>query len=275
MSGKPVVTASEIKQALAVKHRGGRDFFLTEVKSGSTWDGRGLRILDAVAIRKSWTQPHITGYEVKTSRSDFVGDAKFYTYLPLVHALYIVTPQGLIQREETPLEIGLIWYSLDKKTLTTKKKPPPRKIEVSAEMLQYIIYSRLEPDRLPFYSSQAEYYRDWLENKRDNRSLGYAVKSKMISEITRLEEELKRSKRFGRGGCERETYDALINVMKDNGLPDWSDPVEWLTDQLKREYPKVLDDIEQQIGVITRAIDRAKMETRKPSEPNSMTVPHE
>jgi len=262
VSERQKVSANEIKKALAIKHDGVRDYFLTEVKSGSTWDGRGLRIIDAVAIRKSWTQPHITGYEIKVSRSDFTGDAKFYTYLPLVHALYIVTPQGMIQREETPTEIGLIWYDPDKKSLTTKKKPPPREIEVSVEMLQYIIYSRLEPDRLPFYSSKAEYFRDWLENKEDHRELGNLVRGKIRDEIRRLEHELRKAERFGRDGEERKTYEALLQVMRDNGLPDWNDPVEWLTDLLKREYPKVLDDIEQQIGVISRTIDRAKMEVK-------------
>lgn len=74
------VTSTNIKLALAEKHW--RDFFLTEVKSGSTWmTARGdMKILDGLAIRKSWTSPCFTGYEVKISRSDFLRDSKFYTY---------------------------------------------------------------------------------------------------------------------------------------------------------------------------------------------------
>jgi len=259
-------TAAEIKAALAMKHRGGRDYFLTEVKSGPTWQGAGLRILDAVAVRKSWAQPHITGYEVKISRGDFAGDAKFYTYLPLVHELYIAAPRGLIQREETPTEIGLIWYDPEKKGLTTKKKPPPRDIEVSADMLLYIIFSRLEPDRLPFHSSKAEYWRDWLEGKRSNRDLGRDVGGKMAREIARLEKELARSERFGRGGSEREAYDALVGVMMRNGLRDYDDPAEWLGLQFARGCSGALEEILSHAEAIKRAIGRAKANAGGPGQ---------
>jgi len=258
MGEKPKVTASEIKLALAAKHRGGRDYFLTEVKSGSTWVGSNLRRLDAVAVRKSWAQPHITGYEVKVSRSDFTGDAKFYTYLQLVHALYIVTPKGMVQREEVPLEIGLIWYDPEKKSLTTKKKPPPREIEISVDMLLYIIYRRLEPERIPFYSSKAEYFRAWLDNKRAYRELGYEVKGKLVSEIERLEAELRKADRFERGGHMRKEYEAIVKTMRDNGLPEYGDPIRWLRERLNKCYPVALDEIHAQAAAIVRAVEREK-----------------
>ena len=256
MSNKPTATAADIKKALAEKHH--KDYFLTEVKSGSTWEARNLRILDGVAVRRSWTNPYITGYEVKVTRSDFTGDSKFYTYLPLVHALYIATPTGLVKREELPTEIGLIWYDPEKKTLTVKKRPPPRKIEISRDLLLYIIYSRLESDRLPFYSSTAEYFRDWLENKRSNEQLGQAVGGKLLAEIRRLESELRAADRFQRGE-EREQYNRLMKCLTQHGMYEWErDPVKWLAGKLIRSYPEALDDVGQIIDQAARTIQRAK-----------------
>ncbi len=135
------VTATAIKIALAEKHW--KDFFLTEVKSGPTQLAMpgGLKILDGLAVRKSWTNPCFTGYEVKISRSDFLRDAKFYTYEELCNCLYIVCPKGMIERTELPESVGLMYYDPEKKTITTRKKAIFRKIEYSPEMLIYIIFS--------------------------------------------------------------------------------------------------------------------------------------
>ena len=150
------VTSTDIKLALAEKHR--KDFFLTEVKSGSTWltSVGDMKILDGLAIRKSWTSPCFTGYEIKISRSDFLRDAKFYTYEELCNCLYIVCPKGMIERTELPESVGLMYYDPEKKTITTKKKAIYRKIQYSPDLLLYIIYSRLDSDRYPFYSEKQE-----------------------------------------------------------------------------------------------------------------------
>ncbi|CEG28103.1 hypothetical protein [Bacillus sp. B-jedd] len=62
------ITASEVKHVLSQKHS--QDFFLTEVKNGSTWMGKELAIMDALAIKKSWTKPCLTGYEIKTGKKN-------------------------------------------------------------------------------------------------------------------------------------------------------------------------------------------------------------
>lgn len=159
------VTSTDIKRALAEKHW--RDFFLTEVKSGPTQLSvpGGLKILDSLAIRKSWTAPCFTGYEVKISRSDFLRDAKFYTYEELCNCLYIVCPKGMIERTELPESVGLMYYDPEKKTITTRKKAIFRKIEYSPELLLYIIFSRLDSDRYPFFSTKQEYFKEYLARK--------------------------------------------------------------------------------------------------------------
>jgi hypothetical protein len=250
-------TAADIEIALARKHKD--DYFLTEVKSGSSTMGTGNRILDAVALRRSYVNPYITGYEVKVTRSDYQRDNKFYTYLPLVHALYIVTPTGLIQREEAPTDIGLIWYDQLTKHLTTKKRPPPRNIEISRDMLLYIIYSRLDPDHIPFYSDVAEYWRAWVEGKKSNDILGQQVRGKITDEINRLESELRREKRR-KNDDRSDEYNRMIACLRNHGVPPYisTDPVTWLNDMLSCGYPPILDAVQQTLESAINSIKNAK-----------------
>jgi hypothetical protein len=258
------VDSADIKKALARRHD--RDFYLTEVKSGSTWSGSGVRILDAVAMRLSYTKPYITGYEVKVTRSDFLRDNKFFTYLPLCHALYVVSPAGVVKREELPTEIGLMWYDADKKMLTTKKKPPARQVEVSTEMLQYIIYSRMDSDRIPFYSDKAEYFRAWLDEKHSNHDLGQKVKSKLVSEIQRLEKELREANGY-RVGEERMAYKELLGCLERHGMSSWErNPARWAETALSQEYPTVLDRVKQKLEGAIGIIEHEKRVTYEQEE---------
>lgn len=188
------ITSTDITRALAVKHH--KDFFLTEVKSGSTWmtPSGEMKRLDGLAIKKSWTRTCFTGYEVKISRGDFLRDAKFYTYEELCNELYIVCPKGLIKREELPESVGLMYYDSGSKTIQTKKKAIFRKIEYSADMLLYIIFSRLDSDRFPFYTTREQYCTDYINHEIDNRTLAERVKSRLIEDNARMEKELEYAK---------------------------------------------------------------------------------
>lgn len=209
------VTSTEIKLALAEKHA--NDFFLTEVKSGSSWmtPKGGLMILDALAIRKSWTNQCFTGYEVKVSRSDFLRDSKFYTYEVLVNNLYIICPKGMIDRTELPESVGLMYYDPEKKTITTRKKAIYRKIDYSPDLLLYIIFSRLENDRYPFFGSKEAYFREYIEGKRRCKELSYSVKTKLIEDNARLEKELESVQHFQK---QREAFLAIREVCTKHHL---------------------------------------------------------
>ncbi len=77
----------------------------------------------------------------------------------------------MVQRQEVEENIGLMWYNPETGALTTKKKAVWRNIEIDALMLLYVIMYRLDSDRLPFYSSQAEYWRDgWRANEATGSS---------------------------------------------------------------------------------------------------------
>lgn len=245
------VTSTDIKIALAEKHW--KDFFLTEVKSGSTWmTTRGdMKILDGLAIRKSWTRPCFTGYEVKISRSDFLRDSKFYTYEELCNCLYIVCPKGMINRTEVPESIGLMYYDPERKTITTKKKAIYRKIEYSPEMLLYIIYSRLDSDRYPFFSDKREYYTAYLKGKRDNRDLGIAIKTRLVAENSRMERELESLRVFQQ---HLDTYRAIERVLERNHIYGWRRGIaDELEKALSRKCPEDISNIRVTLeGVVSR-----------------------
>lgn len=256
------ITSTTIKIALAEKHW--KDFFLTEVKSGPTQLAMpgGLKILDGLAIRKSWTNPCFTGYEVKISRSDFLRDAKFYTYEELCNCLYIVCPKGMIERTELPESVGLMYYDPEKKTLTTRKKAIFRKIEYSPEMLLYIIFSRLGSDRYPFFSEKRQYFEEYLAGKRDNRDLACSVKTKLVQDNARLERELERAAQFRQN---YEIYKAVQEVMQKHGI--WifraDQAAEELDKALSRKLPKDITDIRKSMELM---LDRMKRMEEKDNE---------
>jgi hypothetical protein len=250
------ITSGQIKQALARKH-GDREFFLTEVKNGPSYVATGeLLIFDAVAIYKSWSRPQIRGYEIKVSRSDFLRDAKYSQYLTYCHEFYFVTPTGMVQRQEVEENIGLIWYNSSTGSLTTKKKAIWRNIEIDPLMLLYIIMNRLDSDRLPFYSSKAEYWRDWYDNKISNRELGYHVRSKLLEklrEVERVKDELDSLRRY------QEAYEKVRDVMRKHGIRAWTNNADNVLDEaLSAPYPKELDTIRDQLSDALRSIDMLK-----------------
>ncbi|WP_212590776.1 MmcB family DNA repair protein [Virgibacillus chiguensis] len=187
------VKAHEIKHALAEKHKS--DFFLTEVKNGPTHISNDLYIMDGLAIKKSWVNPLITGYEIKVSRNDFLQDEKWTAYKHYCHRLDFVVPSGLIKPDELPEDIGLIYYNPEKRTLNTRRKGKIFNIEMPYEMLYYIIMNRLDNIQHPFFTSKREYFEEYVVDKVNSRQLGQKVSSKLIDEVARLEQENKSLKR--------------------------------------------------------------------------------
>lgn len=161
------VTSTDIKLALKEFHNGKPIYFITECKTCSTYfpDPQGLLKFDGLAITKSYTKPNIIGYEIKVSRNDFLQDNKWHLYLQYCNEFYFVVPKGLVKKEELPDHVGLIYFNPDTKGLRTVKKALYRQIEEPVGVYKYIIFSRLEEDRIPFYNDRAEYCKDYLEDK--------------------------------------------------------------------------------------------------------------
>lgn len=175
------VTSTDIKLALKEFHNGKPSYFITECKTCSTYfpDPQGLLKFDGLAITKSYTKPNIIGYEIKVSRNDFLQDNKWHLYLQYCNEFYFVVPKGLVKKEELPDHVGLIYFNPDTKGLRTVKKALYRQIEEPVGVYKYIIFSRLEEDRIPFYNDRAEYCKDYLEDKVVKSAMEDAINTAM------------------------------------------------------------------------------------------------
>lgn len=236
------VRAHEITYALSKKN--GDELFLTEVKTGPSTMSETLRF-DAISIKKSWTKPCITGYEVKVSRNDFLHDDKYIHYKNYCNRLYMVCPKGLIQQEEIPDDIGLIYYNTEKKTLFTKRMAHLRDIEINASLLYYILISRLKNDVHPFFNNNRDYIEAYIQDKADKRDLAINFESKLIKNTIQAEGKAKEmEEKLDKYKEKSDERDALVEILKEKGLlSPWEyRNVETLKDNLKRQYPKELYD---------------------------------
>ena len=173
----PTVTASALIALLATRHRD--DVFVPECKDGPSQFHSHLR-LDAWAMKRSWANPLTIGYEVKVSRSDFMGDDKWYGYLPYCNEFYFVCPPGLIAVEELPESVGLIWSSSTGSRLYTKRKAPRREVDIPEPLYRYILMCRATVEgreRCRFETRQ--YWEEWLATRADNREFGLGLRGKL------------------------------------------------------------------------------------------------
>jgi hypothetical protein len=180
-SRSELIRSDHIKHALSKRHTD--DFFATEVKNGPSHSSNDLLIMDAFAMKKSWANPCLSGYEIKVSRADFQKDTKWPGYLNYCNQFSFVCPTGLIQLEELPDEVGLIYYNPDKQTLYTKRKAQYRLIDVPNELYLYLMMNRFESSQHPFFTDRKEYFEAFLEDKADRKQIGYRVGSKMAKEL--------------------------------------------------------------------------------------------
>lgn len=213
------ITSTDIKIALKNMHDGRNSYFITECKTCSTYfpDPQGLLIFDGLAITKSYTKPNIIGYEIKVSRGDFLQDNKWHLYLQYCNEFFFVVPKGLISKEELPENVGLIYYNPDTR-LHTVKKALYRQIEEPVGLYKYIIFSRLEQDRIPFYEDTAEYARAYLEDRVDKKYIGHRLGTKLSKDLQDANQRLENLKYTE----ERlEAWNSVENLLIKYGVLNW------------------------------------------------------
>lgn len=183
---KEDMTFQRIVRALRVS-RHADDIFVTECKTGPTQGVAGHSRIDAWAMRRSYTRPLMTAYEVKVSRSDFQSDTKWTEYLPYCNQFYWATPWKLIMPEEVSGDAGLIWITNTGNRCIVKKKASHRTVPLSLDppfgLFVYLMYSRATfgPERDDVTSE--DYWKAWLEKKVDLNELGFKVSSKLRTEV--------------------------------------------------------------------------------------------
>jgi len=97
---------------------------ISNVGIGSRWLQSSIPIPDVMMIKKSYTKPDITIYEVKATRRDFmqdVGKGKYRQYFNICHRFYFACPVGVLKKEEIPEGAGLTVYNKDKKSWSIVK----------------------------------------------------------------------------------------------------------------------------------------------------------
>lgn len=190
--------AAEVLAALRQRHPAGKALFIDECKLGDSESRR----LDAWVLLKTWSPPTTIGYEIKSQRSDFVGDRKWPTYLPVCHELYFACPAKLIAPEELPPDVGLLW--LHGSRLVTRRRAPRRAPEPSAliRLMSYVLMSRSRPADNWLEANQgdrAHYWSMWLMDRRAEQHLGYEVSSR----VRAIVDEAKRAQRQAEGERDR------------------------------------------------------------------------
>lgn len=250
------VTSTDIKKALANFHY--KDFFITECKNGSTYfpPPQGLLKFDGLAITKSYTQPCITGYEIKVSRGDFRQDDKWHLYLQYCNKFYFVVPAGLVKKEELPDDVGLIYYYPESSTLRSKKKALYRDIEEPVGVYKYIIYSRLDQDRIPFYESKADYASDYIADKAHKKIIGETFGTKITKELQEANERLEKLKRTEES---IKLLEQIRSVMHEHGIARWTykqeDIIKELDEALRGKCPKGVEEVRISLEAALRKLD--------------------
>lgn len=187
------MSAREIEALLAKRHK--EDVFVPQCKSGPTHTANGsLLVLDAWALKKSWTNPRSDGYEIKVSRSDFVKDEKWESYLEFCTHFWFVCPWGLIDKAELPAGVGLVYVSKNAKVLRTVRKAARHEggEVLHPALAQYVLQSRIKVR--PAWEGRrqdAEYWRAWLAERRSQKELGGDVAAEFALRFGEIQIKIK------------------------------------------------------------------------------------
>lgn len=244
------MTSTDIHNLLAAKHS--KDIYVPECKTGSTWSGGQLRIMDGWALRKSYTQPLAVCYEIKVNRQDFLRDTKWQEYLVYCNEFYFVCPPELILPGELPPEAGLLWTSKNCKRLMTKKKAVYRKLEIPESLYRYVLFSRVKIVSDSTQENKAEYWRRWMEHKRLTREFGWSVGKAIRETVNKQVHEKEDENQRLRIALER--LQDLDKLLKELNAPrgTWEFK-RWLAAQRRDTAPVVSEALNQIENIIHNA----------------------
>lgn len=251
--------ADEIKHALSRQYRADHWIFLTEVKTGPTHSASEgeLKKIDAVAIKKSWTQPCINAFEVKVSRGDFMNDTKWPGYLPYCHRFYWACPSGLIKPSEVSTEAGLVWIA-DNGSYHTKKKALFRHIEIPHAMFYHLIISHTKNGRHPFFSDAREYAQAYCQDRAARQGIGANFKSALIKErdelrgqVSDLQSEIKSFE------WERKSIEEIRAILAEHNISTWQ-----LAKRLKEKLGNAMPtDLRRHLLTLKDTLNRINLES--------------
>lgn len=299
---RPQISAERIEQLLAEKHK--RGLFVAQCKNGPTWSADNLRILDAWAVRPTWSPWTTVGYEIKIARSDFEQDQKWPDYLEYCHEFSFVCPTGLIKRADLPDGVGLIWCSANGGRLYTKVKAARHEpsYDKLVQLMSYVLLHRVETHQerpLDVEQSRDERmarHRQIVEQAEQRKQLAYFIGGHIRAVYERVDREALQTAEQQREVREFSTRLAQLGITWNVDDNSWSHRMDvdrqidrldgglspMTRTKLRRAAAvlvRVLDDIEQDCepsGIGHPQHQRGPCIRRQPegeSEPNSSRHP--
>jgi len=186
-----------------------------QVKNGKSF-GKNLRIIDFLAIKKTWSPVTIKAVEIKVDRGDFVSDTKWADYLSLCNQFYFACPAGMIKKSEIDDKVGLIYVG-DNGSVKIAKKAIFVANEPSADMLLYLIFWQFGAEDV-----KEKIRKELAENAEMGKKYGefVAQKIKEANESTKKAmRELDEHKRYSIHGQQRldeqlKDVSAISNFIK-------------------------------------------------------------
>lgn len=253
---KEKLGANQIVDLLSRRHK--EDVFIPECKNGSSSNGHCR--MDAWAMVKSWSNPRSYAYEVKVSRSDFIGDNKWQSYLPYCNELYFVCPHGLIVPEEVPDPCGLIYASKNGAMLQTKKKAGYRAVQIPESLYRYVLMARIKVTR-DYSGDNYEYdanayWKSWLEDRDASKTLGERVRQKVAERVAKMETEVLKMKK------EVERCEAVKQKLKELGVDTrYGFPDTWSLERTLKTFDQsVPETMLRTLANLKRDIGSAEMQ---------------
>lgn len=241
------ITAMDVECALTERYRRHGLGYWPQVE---VVDANGDRLrLDGVTMSIDWNNDMwLSGYEVKVSRSDFLRDAKYLRYKDFVDDLTLVCPARMIDRNEVPEPVGLMWYYPDapagRPRLKYRRKPDPsngdtRQIEhrLLKQLAQRVSYGD-RPGRYGRYDTAKEL----VDQRLSMKNIGGLLGSRMAERLQELE-RLQETREVRRLKAQSDAYERLVDILYRHGY-----------DQITR-WSRV-DDLDAQLDALDKALSR-------------------
>ncbi len=177
----------------------------------------------------------------------------------------ILFPEGLVRKDEVPADVGLIYYYPKTGKLLKKKRAVYRKVEEPVGVYKYIIYSRLDQERIPFYEDRGEYAKDYLLDRAEKRKAGRALGSKMAKDLSDYQERLEK---LSNVEDQLDRLHKIEGVLKKHKIFGWrwyrniDDAIKDLDDALSGSYPMELGDVEDTLQSALNMLKKIKERRR-------------
>lgn len=114
-------------------------------------------------------------------------------------------------------------------------------------MYKYIIFSRLEEDRIPFYNDRAEYCKDYLEDKVVKSAIGQRLGTKLAKDLEEAEKKIKSLQSVEK---ELQAWKSVKKVLDKAGILPWRwwDNDSWVT-ELEQRLNGKMDPIDLELAI--------------------------